>query len=146
MLVKDFMKNNPREIITARGNATVAEAMALLIDNRISCLPVVNDAIELIGIVSDKDIFVEAFNNPREFTSSVIGDLMSTDLIVGLGEDTFDYIAGVMTNNRIRHVPIVENKRLVGLLSLGDIVKSQMQSMEIENRYLRQYIEDKYPG
>ena len=146
MEVKDFLKNGPRRIITAREDTPVPEAMALLIDNRISCLPVVNDATELVGIISDKDIFRATFENPLGFTKTVVGSLMTTDLIVGLTSDKFDYIAGVMTKNRIRHVPIVENKRLVGLLSLGDIVKSHLSNMEIENRYLKKYIEDSYPG
>ena len=146
MQVKDLMKSNPRRTITAREGTTVSEAMALLIDNRISCLPVVNDKIELIGIVSDKDIFKAAHKNPEGFTRGVVKDLMTTDLIVGLADDDSDYIAGLMTNNRIRHIPIVESKRLVGLLSLGDMVKSRLSNMEIENRYLRQYIDDKYPG
>ena len=146
MEVKDFLKSNPRAIITARESTTVPEAMALLIDNRISCLPVVADGDELVGIVSDKDIFRAAYKNPGGFTQSAVRDIMTTDLIVGLADDDFDYIAGVMTNNRIRHVPIVQNRRLAGLLSLGDIVKSHLSTIQIENRYLRQYIDDTYPG
>ena len=146
MKVADFMKDDPREIITAEADTNIREAMALLLDNRISCLPVVNDQIELLGIISDKDIFRAAYKDPETFTQKVVEDLMTTDLIVGLAGDDFDYIAGMMTKNRIRHVPIVENKRLTGLLSLGDIVKSHLTSIKIENRYLKMYIEDAYPG
>lgn len=146
MKVADFMRDNPRKTITARADTNIHEAMALLLDNRISCLPVVNDQGELLGIISDKDIFRDAYQNPETFTQSVVGDLMTTDLIVGLAGDDFDYIGGMMTKNRIRHVPIVDNKRLTGLLSLGDIVKSHLSSIKIENRYLKMYIEDTYPG
>ncbi|MEW5795666.1 MAG: CBS domain-containing protein, partial [Candidatus Zixiibacteriota bacterium] len=136
----------PPLIITAGSPTTITEAMALLIDNRISCLPVVNDQNEIIGIISDKDIFRAAYKNPGGFTRSTVGELMTTNLIVGVADDELDYIAGVMTNNRIRHVPIVDNRCLIGLLSLGDIVKSQLTNIEIENRYLRKYINDEYPG
>lgn len=146
MLVKEFLRDNPRQLITADTNTSVADAMALLIKNKISCLPVVDTDNFLVGIISDKDIFTEAYRNPSGFTKGSVGELMSTELIVGLADDAFDYIGGVMTKNRIRHVPIVDNKLLIGLLSLGDIVKSQLQTIEIENRYLRQYIEDSYPG
>jgi len=146
MKVTDFMRDNARKIITARADTKVRAAMALLIDNKISCLPVVNDKIELLGIISDKDIFRAAYENSDNFIKDSVRDHMTTDLIVGLAEDDFDYIAGLMTKNRIRHVPIVENKRLVGLLSLGDIVKSRLTSIKIENRYLKMYIEDAYPG
>ena len=71
---------------------------------------------------------------------------MSTNLIVGLPEDDVAYIAGVMTENRIRHVPIVDRDRIIGLLSVGDIVKTQIENIKVENRYLWQYIEGSYPG
>ncbi len=146
MKVANFMRDNVRELITARADTGIREAMALLIDNKISCLPVVNDQNELAGIVSDKDIFRAAYEDSGGFIKGSVGEIMSTDLIVGLAEDDFDYIAGLMTENRIRHIPIVESKQLKGLLSLGDIVKSRMTSMKIENRYLKMYIEDVYPG
>jgi CBS domain-containing protein len=146
MQVKDFMKDNPRQIVTARETTPIPEAMALLIDNKISCLPVVGDNLRLIGIISDKDIFRAAHKDPGGFTGASVADFMTSDLIVGLADDNCDYIAGIMTKNRIRHVPIVDQDRLVGLVSLGDIVKSRLTTVEIENRYLRRYINDKYPG
>ena len=146
MRVRDFMQSTPRQVITAAPETPVPQAMARLIENRVSCLPVVSDTAELVGIISDKDIFRAAFRDPLGFTGKQVGDLMTTDLIIGLPDDDFDYIAGVMTNNRIRHVPIVQDKRLVGLLSLGDIVKSQLKNIQIENRYLKKYIHNEYPG
>lgn len=146
MKVRDFMQNNPRQVITARENTPIPAAMSLLLQNRISCLPVLDDRAELAGIISDKDIFRAAFDDPKGFTDLSVKQLMTTNLLVGLADDDLDYIAGVMTNNRIRHVPIVENKRLIGLLSVGDIVKSQLKNVQIENRYLWKYINDEYPG
>jgi CBS domain-containing protein len=146
MKVRDFMRNNPRQVVSARENTPIPAAMSLLLQNRISCLPVLNDKAELEGIISDKDIFRAAFDDPRGFTDLSVKQLMTKDLLVGLADDDLDYIAGVMTNNRIRHVPIVENKRLIGLVSVGDIVKSQLKNVQVENRYLWKYISDEYPG
>jgi CBS domain-containing protein len=146
MKVREFMQKNERRIITARESTPIPAAMSLLLQNRISCLPILNDKSELVGIISDKDIFRAAFDDPRGFTELAVKQLMTTNLLVGLEDDNLDYIAGVMTNNRVRHVPIVENKRLIGLLSLGDIVKSQLKDFQIENRYLWKYIKDEYPG
>jgi predicted transcriptional regulator len=75
-----------------------------------------------------------------------VGDLMSTHLIVGLPDDEVGYLAGIMTNNRIRHIPIVEGHRLAGLISIGDVVKIKLEDIQIENRYLREYIQDAYPA
>ncbi|MCX6834888.1 MAG: CBS domain-containing protein [candidate division Zixibacteria bacterium] len=146
MKVRDFMRNNPRQVITARENTSIPATMSLLLHNRISCLPILDDQAELVGIISDKDIFRAAYEDPHGFVDLSVKQLMTTNLLVGLADDDLDYIAGVMTNNRIRHVPIVENKRLIGLLSVGDIVKSQLKNIQIENRYLWKYISDEYPG
>ena len=146
MLVKEILKSKERAVVTARPSTAVPEAMELLISNGISCLPVVNDDDELVGIISDKDIFKKAHRDPQGFTKTTVNDLMTADLIVGLADDEISYIAGVMTNNRIRHVPIVEDRKLMGLVSVGDIVKTQMEHMEIENRYLRSYIDGSYPA
>jgi len=146
MLVKDCLARKDHSLITVGPEVPVPQAMKLLISNRISCLPVLSGESRLIGIISDKDIFTHAFHDPAGFTKATVGDLMTTELIVGVADDSVDYIGSVMTKNRIRHVPIVENDRLIGLLSIGDVVKSQLSNMEVENRYLRQYIGDKYPG
>ncbi|RKX22294.1 MAG: hypothetical protein DRP45_11490, partial [Candidatus Zixiibacteriota bacterium] len=113
--------------------------------NTVSCLPVLADN-ELCGIISDKDIFKKAHGDPTGFTGVTVGDIMTVDLIVGLADDDIGYIAGVMTKNHIRHIPIVEGRNLVGLISVGDIVKTSMQKIEIENRFLKEYIDGSYPG
>ncbi|PWB68382.1 inosine-5-monophosphate dehydrogenase [candidate division GN15 bacterium] len=144
MLVREALLG--KAIITAKRTTPVRQAMQLLIEHRISCLPVVADNWELVGIISDKDIFRLIYDNSGVVDNSVVGDHMSTNLIVGLPTDDIEYIATVMTNNRIRHVPIVDGRRLIGLLSVGDIVKTQIDGYVAENRYLRQYIDGKYPA
>jgi len=141
MRVRDILESKPREIVSVHQDLAVREAMELLIANKISCLPVMDDDEKLIGIVSDKDIFKLIFGNLDGFAAVQIKDIMSTNLIVGLVEDEVDYIAGVMTENRIRHIPIVDGDKLIGLVSQGDVVKKQMKSIQVENRYLRMYID-----
>jgi CBS domain-containing protein len=146
MNVKECLKRKGRELVTVGPDASVREAMKLLLANKISCLPVVAEDRQLIGIISDKDIFRHAFEKPDTFTETTVRDLMTTNVIVGLLDDTLDYIGGVMTKNRIRHVPIIRERSVIGLVSVGDIVGSRLTSVEIENRYLRQFIKDQYPG
>jgi CBS-domain-containing membrane protein len=146
MQVKDILKSKGRDTITTSPDTKIRQAMELLIDNQISCLPVVGENGALQGIISDKDIFRMAFQDPEGLTEATVGELMTTNVIIGLPEDEVGYIAGVMTNNRIRHIPIVEQRRLVGLISVGDVVKTQMENIKVENRYLWQYIEGSYPG
>jgi len=146
MLVRDILKSKQRGIVTVSRDASVGEAMDLMISHRISCLPVAYGDYELEGIISDKDIFRSIHKNPNGFTTLKVADLMTVNVIVGLADDDVSYIAGIMTNNRIRHVPIVDNRRVVGLVSIGDVAKTQMESVEVENRYLKQYISGDYPA
>jgi len=146
MLAKDILNSKQRDPITVKASASIPTAMDLLITNAIGCLLVLGDRGELIGILSDKDIFRHVHKRPKDFQSATVRELMSTDLIVGVADDEVGYLAGIMTNNRIRHIPIVEGRNLAGLISIGDIVKIQLEDIRIENRYLREYIKDSYPG
>jgi CBS domain-containing protein len=140
MKVKDLLRHSNKEVITIAPGATIAEAMSRLISHQISCLPVVDEESNVVGIISDRDIFHEAFNNHHNYRDALVGERMTTDVIIGVPDDQISYIAGIMTNNRIRHVPIVEEGKLIGLVSTGDVVKTQMDNLQTENRYLRQYI------
>jgi len=146
MTVGEFLKSHQRHVVTTSPQTPIRDAMALLIDNQIGYLPVINEKDEIEGIIGEREIFKAAFKNPVGFSNASVRDVMTTDPIVGVLDDDLEYIAAVMTNNRLRRVPIVENRRLVGLLSLWDMVRSQLKDMQSENRYLRQYIDDKYPG
>lgn len=145
MVVKEILKSKRRGTVTATPGMSVTRAMELLISNKISCLPVLDSEERLIGIVSDKDIFKRVYEDPSGYRNSQVVDLMTSNLIVGLETDDITYIAGIMTTNHIRHVPIVDEDRLIGLVSVGDIVKTQMDSMQVENRYLLEFIEGSYP-
>ncbi len=146
MLVKDLLRYYPKTIVTTSKEANVLVAMEALLHNKISSLPVVEDNDHLIGIVSDKDIFRAAYEKRENFLVLSIENIMTTNLIVGLEDDDLDYIAALMTNNRVRHIPIVRRDKLVGLVSIGDVVKTQIKNVEVENRFLKQYIVGSYPG
>ena len=146
MLVKDLLKANPKDLICVRETTEILEAMQLLIRNHISCLLITDGEGHLLGIVSDKDIFKAAYERHCDFTSMRIADLMTTNVIVGVEDDELSYLGGLMTNNRVRHIPIVEQDKLVGLVSIGDVVKAEMANMEAHNRYLWQYIDGTYPA
>ncbi|MEA1979924.1 MAG: CBS domain-containing protein [candidate division Zixibacteria bacterium] len=140
-----FIKKN-RKVITATAEMTLQQAMKLLIENKISSLPIIDENDELIGIVSDKDIFVSLYSDTSNMTEKTVKEIMSVDLIVGIESDDLNYVAGLMTNNKIRHIPIVDKNKIIGMISVGDIVKAQMTNIEIENRYLKNYIDGNYPG
>jgi CBS domain-containing protein len=146
MRVRDLLQSKQRAVISTVPAIPITKAMALMIDHQISCLPVLDEDGKLLGIISDKDIFRQLHKDRANIDLVTVGELMTTDVIVGVEEDEVSYMAGIMTKNRIRHIPILKGDQVVGLVSVGDIVKTQMSTIEIENRYLWQYINGSYPG
>lgn len=141
MLVKNLLESKPRPVITAGPEMSIDDAMDLLIRKNIGCLPVVNREGELVGILSDKDIFKKCHETKGQYHDLRVEDVMSTNLIVGLPDDNISYIAGVMKQNWIRHVPIVEEDKIIGLVSLRDILKTTVKTTEVENRYMKMYMD-----
>jgi len=140
MLVRALLQSKPKEIVTTRPGTTIDEAMDVLINKNIGCLPVVDDDGKPVGIISDKDIFRRIHKTKGDnYHNLKVADVMSTDLIVGVPEDDITYIAGIMDKNWIRHVPIMDEDKMVGLISLGDIITTQAEHAKIENRYLKLY-------
>ena len=146
MLVKHVLEKKKRPNVTIRPEASVRDAMELLMSNKIRCLLVVNDEQKLEGILSITDVFKTSYHDPSDFQNKTVGDVMTSDVIVGLMEDEVSYIAGVMTKNRIRHIPVMDEKKLAGIVSSGDILKAQAEHHKVENRYLRMYIEGTHSG
>ena len=141
MLVKNLLESKPKEIVSAAPDTSVEDAMDVLIQKNIGCLPVLDDEGELVGIVSDKDIFRKIHETRGEYHALKVVDVMSTNLIVGLPDDDITYIAGIMRKNWIRHVPIVKEGEVIGLVSLRDILKTTSKTTDIENRYLKMYMD-----
>jgi CBS domain-containing protein len=69
-----------------------------------------------------------------------VGDVMTRDVIIGVPEDDIAYVMGVMTKNRIRHLPVMDESGLVGMISIGDVVNASLQTAKFENRMLKDYI------
>ncbi|MCP4567383.1 MAG: CBS domain-containing protein, partial [FCB group bacterium] len=140
MLVKDLIKARPLPI-TVKSGQTIQEAMQLLNYHKIGSLVVVDDKGKPTGIITERDIFRLAYTNCAELLELLVGDHMSDRLVIGLPDDELDYIAQIITQNRIRHIPIMdENKKLCGIVSIGDVVKARLDEAEVHARYLTEYI------
>lgn len=146
MFVSDILAAKSRPLITVVVGTSIPEAMSLLLQHRISCLLVIDDQQRLAGLVSDKDIFRLVYEEPKGFMDHTVGEVMTQKLFTALPSDPLHHVAALMTTHRIRHIPIVDNDRAIGLVSIGDVVKAQLDSMEFENRHLRKYISGDYPA
>jgi len=127
------------EIFTIRPDATVAELLTTLSDLNIGALVVSTDGSHMEGIVSERDV-VRKLRNFDQTATVTVGEIMTSDVRVCEPDDTLDQLMGVMTEFRVRHVPVLEGDVLVGVLSIGDAVKSRMDQLEFERDQLTHYL------
>jgi len=140
MLIKDILSEKGKEVFSVQENQSLQEALGILIKNKIGSLIVLNDKKKAVGIISERDIVWRCYKNPKDWPSIKAKDVMSSKLIIGTPQDDIGYAMAMMTQNRIRHLPIFEDKELVGVISIGDVVKEQLQKTEYENHYLKEYL------
>ncbi|MFH1069949.1 MAG: CBS domain-containing protein [Candidatus Glassbacteria bacterium] len=146
--VGDLLKTKGSKVYTTYDDKTIAEALAVLVEHNIGSLIVNDHQHNIAGIITERDIMRVSHRLGGEFLKAKVRDAMTPreELIVGVTEDTLDYIMQVMTQNKIRHVPIIHGERLLGMLSIGDVVKARLDAIQTENHYLRDYLGDKYPA
>jgi CBS domain-containing protein len=114
--------------------------MRILVENNIGSVIVTRDG-STVGILTERDVLRLGAANPDSLATTLVGQAMTRELVVGVADDLVEYAASVMTSNRIRHLPIMDGERLTGVLSIGDVVNALKQEKEVENRYLRDYIQ-----
>lgn len=140
MKIKDVLAAKGRAVYSIDESKTVFEAIQSLVQHKVGALLVLDAKGKLVGIISERDILRECAERYQQLKSTKVRDIMTKDVIIGLLNDNIDYTMGVMTNNRIRHLPIMEDDEIVGIISIGDVVKHQLHDREYENRYLQQYM------
>ncbi len=141
MKVRDLLAGKPNAIICSIApERTIANAVDLLCENRIGALMVENGNGEPLGIITERDILWAANKDIKGFGGRLVSDVMTRELICGLLDDDAHYVMQVMTQNKIRHLPIVQNDKVVGMISIGDVIKSQLESIRVENHMLKDYL------
>ena len=106
----------------------------------VGALLVLDDDGHPVGIISERDVLRECHRRGGRLGEVAVRDIMTPDLLIGVPDDDLAYSMGIMTNNRIRHLPVVDGERIAGLVSIGDVVKACLEETEYENRYLKEYI------
>lgn len=130
-----------RDVISINENETIYKAIKLLANNNIGALPVVNSEMELCGILSERDVIREMSNNPSvNFKKSLINSIMTSNVITIEKNESSENIMVTMTNNKIRHIPIVDKKILIGIVSIGDVVKRLLEKFNLENQHLKSWL------
>jgi CBS domain-containing protein len=124
MDVSRILATKSSTIVTVGPNQTIRDALSILAKYDIGALLVTNQMDELVGILSERDIVRSALS-AKDFLSLPVVNVMTKNVIVGVPEDDLMSVAHTMTERRFRHLPIVEGRRILGIVSIGDVLKAQ---------------------
>lgn len=139
MNVNAILRSKGSDILSVGPDDTIAEAARLLALHRIGALLVMRDR-QLAGIISERDIVRGIASKGNDCLDMPVRLLMTSDLVTCSPEDSVTHLMGLMTENRIRHLPVLRKGELVGMLSIGDVVKVRVKEVENEAQALRDYI------
>lgn len=140
MLVTQILKEKGDLVFTASPNETVAAAAALLHTRRVGAMILVDDEGMVVGILSERDIVKVIAEHGEAALKKPISVCMTSDVIFAAPNETVDALLGQMTDRKIRHLPVLKDGRLVGIVSIGDLVKSKISEIEAEAEGLKSYI------
>lgn len=143
MTVQDILLSKGGAIYSVSPKASLDEASKLLVKYRVGALLVTEGQgpeATLVGIITERDLLYAQASGRGTFNELRVEDVMTKDVITATPEDTIDSIMALMTARRIRHLPIKSEGHLVGVISIGDVVKAEMHRLAMENRFMKDYI------
>ncbi len=140
MLIQQILSSKGTDVSTIAPDLTVEDALTQLVDQHIGSLMVQGEEGEMLGIITERDILRLTHENPGVFRKVAVSEVMTKELVIGAPTDSVNRVMGLMTKHRVRHLPIVDDGKLVGLISIGDVVKAQLLEVNSENEQLRDYI------
>jgi CBS domain-containing protein len=139
--VREILRAKGTDVVTVPPDVSVRDAMAVLVKHDIGSV-VVTDGDAVKGILTERDVLRLGADGGDLLDSTGVADAMTPqeDLVIAVPDDDIGYCMQVMTENRVRHLPIMEEGDLRGIVSIGDVVNALRDHAEWENRYLRDYI------
>lgn len=141
MKISDVLRHKGSEVITIKPGETVSTLLALLAEHRIGAVVVSTDGATVDGIVSERDVVLHLHSTGTSVLDGPVSQIMTSDVTTGSADDDVADLAGTMTEERVRHVPIVDaDGRLSAIVSIGDIVKHRLSELQSERDQLRDYI------
>jgi CBS domain-containing protein len=139
MRIADVLRNKGAAVVTIDPEATVRELLAGLAEHNIGAMMVVGSQ-GVVGIVSERDVVRKLHTDGVAVLTRPVSKIMTPAVVTCTKADTVDNLTVLMTENRVRHVPVIEDGRLAGIVSIGDVVKTRMEELEAEQKQLQSYI------
>jgi CBS domain-containing protein len=140
MLVRNILDAKGNRVVTTQPEATIAATSRLLSENRIGAVLVTDKAGNIAGVLSERDIVRGLAQHGEAVTGRMVADLMTLNVHTCQPGDSIADVMAVMTERRIRHLPVLEDGRLAGMISIGDVVKYRLDETKLEVDSLREYV------
>jgi CBS domain-containing protein len=139
MHVADILKPKGTKVVTVRPDLGIEHLAQRLRMERVGALVVSETGTTVEGIISERDVAYGLAEHGAAVLNRTAADLMTKAVVTCAPDDGIAHVAKVMTQRRVRHVPVVEGKRLVGIVSIGDVVRHRLDELELETNVLRDY-------
>lgn len=140
MTIASILSGKGHDVISLSSGASVKEAVDLLVGRRIGCVPVV-DGGEVVGILSERDVVRSVGEKGAEVLGASVASVMTSPIVTIPPETPVMNALSLMTRRRIRHLPVIDGGRMIGFVSIGDLVKYRIDRIEAEAAAMREYIQ-----
>lgn len=140
MKISEILGKKGRFVVTISPGRTVLEAIQLLVEKNIGSVVVTRNE-QIVGILTERDVLRLTVDRHNELHRLRVSETMTADVITATPDSDIGQAMEVMTENRIRHLPVLSDGRLAGLLSIGDVVNALRESVQNENHHLKKYIQ-----
>jgi CBS domain-containing protein len=140
MTIRTILQTKGNQVFTTEPQEKLSVVVKQLVYHRCGSLLVCRGE-DLVGIITERDILRASATEGYNLETTTVAELMTTDLVTGTLDDSISETMGLLTERRIRHLPILEDGKLAGMISIGDVVKAQYAKLSIENHYLKSYIQ-----
>ncbi|GAA0973349.1 CBS domain-containing protein [Acrocarpospora macrocephala] len=140
MLIGTILQGKGAGVVTVAPQATVAELLGVLAEQNIGAVVVSEDGATIAGIVSERDVVRHLHQRGSDVLGGPVSSIMTSEVRTCAPDANVEDLRQTMTNHRIRHVPVVRDGRLVGIVSIGDVVKSAIEELESEREHLVGYL------
>jgi CBS domain-containing protein len=139
MKISDILRHKGSNVVTIAPSGAVPEMLGALAEHNVGALVVVDGA-KVVGIASERDIVRRLAELGAELLEVTVSDIMTTTVVSCGSHDSVDSVAETMTERRIRHMPVVDDDVLMGIVTIGDVVSSRIRQLEQDRGQLEQYI------
>jgi CBS domain-containing protein len=140
MTVAHILQSKGSDVISISPTAAILEVADVLAEHKIGAVFVMGDGDKLVGIISERDIVRALAQRGSELAGAKVSEYMTSELITCAPDATIDQIMALMTQGRVRHLPVLDKGKLCGMISIGDIVKRRIAEVEFEAEEMKRYI------